>query len=31
MTGYVGPIESQTLKNTYFRHVLFTASTLSSS
>ncbi len=24
MTGYVGPIESQTLKNTYFRQVLFT-------
>ena len=24
MTGYVGPIESQTLKNTYFRRVLFT-------
>ena len=25
MTGYVGPIESETLKNTYFRQVLFTA------
>ena len=24
MTGYVGPIEEQTLKNTYFREVLFT-------
>lgn len=24
MTGYVGRIEAQTLKNTYFRHVLFT-------
>ena len=24
MTGYVGPIESQTLENTYFRRVLFT-------
>ena len=24
MTGYVGPIESQTLTNTYFRKVLFT-------
>ena len=24
MTGYFGPIEEQTLKNTYFRHVLFT-------
>ena len=24
MTGYVGPIENQTLKNTYFRKVLFT-------
>jgi mannose-6-phosphate isomerase-like protein (cupin superfamily) len=24
MTGYVGPIESQTLQNTYFRKVLFT-------
>lgn len=24
MTGYLGPIESQTLKNTYFRQVLFT-------
>jgi mannose-6-phosphate isomerase-like protein (cupin superfamily) len=24
MTGYVGPIEDQTLKNTYFRQVLFT-------
>ena len=24
MTGYVGPIESQTLKNTYLRRVLFT-------
>jgi len=24
MTGYVGPIESQTLKNTCFRRVLFT-------
>lgn len=24
MTGYVGPIEEQTLKNTYFRQVLFT-------
>jgi mannose-6-phosphate isomerase-like protein (cupin superfamily) len=24
MTGYVGPIESQTLKNTDFRRVLFT-------
>lgn len=24
MTGYVGPIEKQTLKNTYFRQVLFT-------
>ena len=24
MTGYVGPIEKQTLKNNYFRHVLFT-------
>jgi mannose-6-phosphate isomerase-like protein (cupin superfamily) len=24
MRGYVGPIESQTLKNTYFRRVLFT-------
>jgi mannose-6-phosphate isomerase-like protein (cupin superfamily) len=24
MTGYVGPIEKQTLDNTYFRHVLFT-------
>src|SRR5512135_2306981 len=24
MTGYVGPIESQTLKNDFFRHVLFT-------
>ncbi len=25
MTGYVGPIESQTLTNTYFRRVLFTS------
>ncbi len=24
MTGYVGPIEAETLKNEYFRHVLFT-------
>jgi mannose-6-phosphate isomerase-like protein (cupin superfamily) len=24
MTGYVGPIEKQTLDNTYFRHVLYT-------
>jgi mannose-6-phosphate isomerase-like protein (cupin superfamily) len=24
MTGYVGPIEERTLKNTYFRQVLFT-------
>lgn len=24
MTGYVGPIEAQTLKNVYFRQVLFT-------
>ncbi len=24
MTGYVGPIEKQTLKNEYFRQVLFT-------
>ncbi len=24
MTGYAGPIEDQTLKNTYFRQVLFT-------
>ena len=24
MTGYVGPIESETLNNTYFRKVLFT-------
>jgi len=24
MTGYVGPIEQQTLKNNYFRQVLFT-------
>ena len=24
MTGYVGPIEKATLKNTYFRQVLFT-------
>ena len=24
MTGYVGPIEAQTLKNDYFRQVLFT-------
>jgi mannose-6-phosphate isomerase-like protein (cupin superfamily) len=24
MTGYVGPIEKQTLANTYFRQVLFT-------
>jgi len=24
MTGYAGPIESETLKNTYFRRVLFT-------
>jgi mannose-6-phosphate isomerase-like protein (cupin superfamily) len=24
MTGYVGPIEKQTLKNMYFRQVLFT-------
>jgi mannose-6-phosphate isomerase-like protein (cupin superfamily) len=24
MTGYFGPIESATLDNTYFRHVLFT-------
>jgi hypothetical protein len=24
MTGYIGPIESQTLKNTYFRQALFT-------
>ena len=24
MTGYVGPIEEQTLKNNYFRQVLFT-------
>ena len=24
MTGYVGPIEAQTLKNGYFRQVLFT-------
>jgi len=24
MTGYVGPIEKQTLKNDYFRQVLFT-------
>ena len=29
MTGYVGAIEKQTLENTYFRQVLFTASTLS--
>lgn len=26
MTGYVGPIEELTKKNTYFRQVLFTAS-----
>ncbi len=26
MTGYVGPIEDQTLKNGYFRKVLFTGS-----
>ena len=25
MTGYVGPIEAQTLKNAWFRQVLFTA------
>ena len=25
MTGYVGSIETQTRKNTYFRRVLFTA------
>ena len=25
MTGYAGPIEKQTLENTYFRQVLFTA------
>jgi len=25
MSGYFGPIESETLKNTYFRKVLFTA------
>jgi len=25
MTGYVGAIEKQTLENTYFRQVLFTA------
>jgi len=24
MTGYVGPIETQTLTNAYFRQVLFT-------
>jgi mannose-6-phosphate isomerase-like protein (cupin superfamily) len=24
MTGYVGPIEEQTMKNSYFRQVLFT-------
>ena len=24
MTGYVGPIETQTLNNGYFRQVLFT-------
>lgn len=24
MTGYVGPIETETLKNDYFRRVLFT-------
>ena len=24
MTGYVGPIENQTLRNSYFRQVLFT-------
>ena len=24
MTGYVGPIETQTLKNDYFRQVIFT-------
>jgi mannose-6-phosphate isomerase-like protein (cupin superfamily) len=24
MTGYIGPIEKQTLKNNYFRQVLFT-------
>jgi len=24
MSGYFGPIEEQTLKNTYFRQVLFT-------
>ena len=24
MTGYVGPIEKQTIENTYFRQVLFT-------
>jgi mannose-6-phosphate isomerase-like protein (cupin superfamily) len=24
MTGYVGPLETQTLKNTFFRRVLFT-------
>lgn len=24
MTGYIGPIEKQTLKNSYFRQVLFT-------
>jgi mannose-6-phosphate isomerase-like protein (cupin superfamily) len=24
MTGYIGPIEKQTLKNNYFREVLFT-------
>ena len=26
MTRYVGPIEKQTLKNTYFRQVVFTGS-----
>ena len=25
MSGYVGPIEKETLENTYFRRVLFTA------
>jgi hypothetical protein len=24
MTGYIGPIEKQTLKNEYFRQVLYT-------
>jgi mannose-6-phosphate isomerase-like protein (cupin superfamily) len=28
MTGYVGPIESQTLKNVWFRQVLFTGKNL---